>query len=239
MDKKTPAKKTTTPDHKETAKETAKHEDTHEHAHPHEGDSCCGGKKKSKDECCGKGDCCNDELDETLHEEMQDSCCGGHDHGHEHVQKTVVKAKKKNTSGIVEDGNLVVIHYTGSLDSGEEFDSSRQREPIEFVIGSHNVIPGFENAIIGMKKGSKKKIVIEALDAYGDSNPELMQEVPKVALGDITPEVGMMLALQHPMSPQPIPVRIAKVTEETVTIDMNHPLAGQRLHFDLELVDIK
>ncbi len=257
MATKAPAKKTTTPAHKETVKHEAKHEDAHEHkhahdehnhaheehehTHKHEEGSCCGNKKKSKDECCGKGDCCKDDLDEVLHEEMEDSCCGGHEHAHEHehVQKTVIKPTKKNTSGIVEDGNMVSIHYTGTLDSGETFDSSLGREPIEFVLGSQSVIPGFEKAVLGMKKGAKKKVVIETLDAYGDSNPELFQEVPREALGDITPEEGMMLALHHPMSPAPVPVKIVKVTPETVTIDMNHPLAGQRLHFDLELVDIK
>jgi len=161
-----------------------------------------------------------------------------HDDGHD-IPHTTVKVKKPNTSGVVEDGNVVRIHYTGTLDSGETFDSSKGREPIEFVIGEHNVIPGFEQAIVGMKKGDKKSIVLESKDAYGDVNPQLRQEVPRQALSGIEPEVGMVLALQHPMTPQPIPVKVVDVKTETVTIDMNHPLAGQRLHFDLELVEVR
>ncbi|HIH24910.1 TPA: peptidylprolyl isomerase [Candidatus Woesearchaeota archaeon] len=155
------------------------------------------------------------------------------------VPRTKVKPHKPNTSGIVEDGNIVVLHYTGTLDSGEKFDSSEGKEPIEFAVGSGVVIPGFDAAVIGMRKGEKKKVTIEAKDAYGDPNPAMRQEVPKHALGDITPEVGMLLALHHPMAPQPIPVKVVAVTAETITIDMNHPLAGQRLHFTLEIVDIK
>lgn len=158
-----------------------------------------------------------------------------HDHD---MPKTTVKGRKNNTSGVVEDGNLVKVHYTGTLDSGEVFDSSKGREPIEFTVGEHAVIKGFEDGVLGMKKGEHKKIVIESQDAYGDVNPELRQEVPREALGDINPEVGMMLALQHPMAPQPIPVKVVAVNSESVTIDLNHPLAGQRLHFALELVEL-
>lgn len=162
----------------------------------------------------------------------------GHDHGHD-VPHTKVAARKANTTGVAEEGNIVLVHYTGTLDNGETFDSSEGRDPIEFPIGSHTVIKGFEEALLGMKKGDKKKITIEADDAYGQPNPQLRQEVPKEALGDIKPEVGMMLALQHPMAPQPIPVRVVAVSDETVTIDLNHPLAGERLHFELELVEIR
>jgi FKBP-type peptidyl-prolyl cis-trans isomerase 2 len=162
----------------------------------------------------------------------------GHDHAHD-IPHTKVTPRKANTSGLAEDGNVVLVHYKGTLDSGEMFDSSEGRDPIEFVLGEHMVIRGFEEAITGMKKGETKKIVIESREAYGDVNPELRQDVPREALGEITPEVGMMLALQHPMAPQPIPVKVVNVTPETVTIDLNHPLAGQRLHFDLELVEIR
>jgi peptidylprolyl isomerase len=155
------------------------------------------------------------------------------------MPRTAVKPRKPNTSGMVEEGNIVFVHYTGTLDSGETFDTSRGREPIEFVVGEHAVIRGFEEGVRGMKKGESKRITIEPQDAYGDVNPELQQEVPRQALGDIQPEVGMMLALQHPMAPQPIPVKIVAVNPETVTLDLNHPLAGQRLHFDLEVIEIR
>ena len=170
----------------------------------------------------------------------------GHDHaghsheGHDHAEmpKTKINVRKPNTSGVIEEGTTVRVHYKGTLDSGEMFDTSEGRDPIEFVVGEHAVIRGFEDALVGMKKGDKKKVAIEAAEAYGDVNPELRQEVPREALGQIEPEVGMMLALQHPMAPQPIPVKIIAVSPETVTIDLNHPLAGERLHFELEVVEL-
>jgi peptidylprolyl isomerase len=167
----------------------------------------------------------------------------GHDHAHDHahdsVPHTAVKPRQKNTTGIAAEGDTVSVHYTGTLENGETFDSSEGRDPIEFVLGAHMVIKGFEEAITGMKKGEKKSVKIAPKEAYGDQNPELRQEVPREALGDIKPEVGMMLALNHPMAPQPIPVKIAAVSDATVTIDMNHPLAGETLNFNLELVDLK
>lgn len=185
-------------------------------------------------------------TDKHTHEHSHDHA--GHDHsheGHDHAHHdgemphTKVTPSKPNTSGIAEDGNVVLVHYKGTLDSGEMFDSSEGRDPIEFALGSHAVIKGFEDAVLGMRRGDKKEIVIEAAQAYGDVNPQLRQDVPREALGDITPEVGMMLALNHPMAPQPIPVKIVGVTPEAVTIDLNHPLAGERLHFEIELVEIK
>lgn len=187
------------------------------------------------------------------HESKEHSCCGGHGEcaceqegmergcgcAHGEMKKVKITPRKPNTTGIAGDGDVVLVHYTGTLDSGETFDSSEGREPIEFVLGEHAVIRGFEEGVAGMKVGDKKKVTIEPEDAYGDVNPQLQQEVPKEALGDIEPEVGMMLALHHPAAPQPMPVKIVAVGEGSVTIDMNHPLAGQRLHFDLELVEIK
>lgn len=216
-----------------------KKDDTHKDAMKMD-DGCCGGHGKKEGECCrGMGEECQCKGDEHDH--------AGHDHGHSHaghehahgMPHTKVAPRKPNTSGVAEEGNIVLVHYTGTLDSGETFDSSNGREPIEFALGSHAVIKGFEDAVLGMKKGDKKEIVIEAQDAYGDPNPELRQEVPRQALGDIQPEVGMMLALNHPMAPQPIPVKIMAVTPETITIDLNHPLAGERLHFEIELIEIR
>ncbi len=202
----------------------------HKKDHDHEGCGC--GRNKSEDDACCGGD------------KESEGCCGsgacGCDHGHdEPVRKTAVKPRAPNTTGIAGEGDVVLVHYTGTLDDGSEFDSSRDRDPLELTLGEHQVIKGFEKELAGMKKGEKKQITIEAADAYGDENPELRQSVPREALGDIQPEVGMMLALQHPAAPMPIPVRIVEVDDKTVTIDLNHPLAGKRLHFALELVGIQ
>ena len=196
----------------------------HKKDHDHEGCGC-GHDKSADDACCGGGGACG--------------CGHGHDETDAPVRKTVVKPRVPNTTGIAGEGDVVHVHYTGTLDDGSEFDSSRDRDPLELTLGEHQVIKGFEQGLAGMKKGEKKQITIEAADAYGDENPELRQSVPREALGDIQPEVGMMLALQHPAAPMPIPVRIVEVDDKTVTIDLNHPLAGKRLHFALELVGIQ
>ena len=208
----------------------------HDHSHTHDGCGCGHEHGKKEKACCGDGSCGKGECG-CAHEHGHEH---GHEHSHEHVHTTSLKARVPNTTGIVGEGDVVLVHYTGTLDDGSEFDSSIDRDPIEFVMGEHRVIKGFELGLKGMKKGEKKKITIEAMDAYGDVNPELQQDVPREALGDdLTPEVGMMLAMQHPAAPTPIPVRVAAVTDETVTLDLNHPLAGKRLHFALEVVDIK
>lgn len=141
----------------------------------------------------------------------------------------------------MEDGKKVHIHYTGKLDDGTTFDSSEGKDPLVFEMGAKQVIPGFENAVKEMKEGEKKSIKIEAKDAYGEPKPELIQEVPKEALGEIADKVkvGMVLGMNHPASPQPIPARVIEVNDKTVKMDINHPLAGKNLNFDLELVKIE
>jgi len=134
--------------------------------------------------------------------------------------------------------DTVQVHYTGKLTSGEEFDSSAGREPLSFTLGSGQVIPGFENAVVGMSVEEKKTITIPSEEAYGPKNPELIQEVPKANFPDhITPEVGLELMAQQPGGQQ-INVKIVEITESDIIIDANHPLAGEDLVFDIELVGI-
>lgn len=136
-------------------------------------------------------------------------------------------------------GDTVRIHYTGKLDDGTQFDSSSGREPLEFALGSGQVIPGFDNAVDGMAVGESKTVTIPPAEAYGDKHPQLVQDVPKSALPpEIEPQVGMQLQSQTPDG-QTIPLLITEVAEEKITVDGNHPLAGQDLTFDIELVEIK
>ena len=138
----------------------------------------------------------------------------------------------------VEEGNSVKVHYTGKLKTGEVFDSSEDRDPIEFEIGKQQMIPGFENAVVGMEEGGTKTVEIDSGDAYGDINDELFIEVPKSELpDDITPEVGMQLQVQQQSGKQ-VPVQINEVNESSITLDANHPLAGKDLVFDIEVVEI-
>jgi peptidylprolyl isomerase len=135
-------------------------------------------------------------------------------------------------------GDTVKIHYTGTLDDGSEFDSSAGREPLEFSLGGGQVITGFDNAVDGMAVGESKTVTIPPGEAYGERNEQLLQEVPKSSLpDDMKPEVGMQLQSQSPDG-QIMNLVIAEVTEESVMLDANHPLAGQALTFAIELVEI-
>ena len=135
-------------------------------------------------------------------------------------------------------GDTVKIHYTGTLDDGTQFDSSAGRDPLEFTLGSGQVIPGFDKAVEGMIVGDKKSVNIPAEDAYGERHDEMVQEVPKEALPeDLNPEVGMPLQAQAPDG-QMVNLTIVGVEDESIIVDGNHPLAGQALNFDIELVEI-
>lgn len=135
-------------------------------------------------------------------------------------------------------GDTVKIHYTGTLADGTKFDSSAGREPLEFAIGSGQVIPGFDSAVDGMAVGDNKTVDIPPEEAYGQRHDQLIQQVPKSALPEeITPEAGMQLQSQSPDG-QIMNLVVTEVAEETITVDGNHPLAGETLTFDIELVEI-
>lgn len=138
----------------------------------------------------------------------------------------------------VKDGDTVKVHYTGTLEDGTVFDTSREREPLEFTLGGGQLIPGFEKAVLGMAEGDTTEVSIESGDAYGERRDDLELEVSKSDLPDnIEPEVGMQLQMQQEEG-RAIPVQITDVEEEYVTLDANHPLAGKDLNFEIELVEI-
>lgn len=136
-------------------------------------------------------------------------------------------------------GDKISVHYTGKLTDGTLFDSSAEREPLEFEIGSGMVIKGFDEGVTGMSVGEKKTVHIPAAEAYGDMNPEYMAIFNKAEIpSDIPYEVGMQLNMHQDGSGQVMPVTVVEVTDTTITLDANHPLAGKDLIFDLELVSI-
>jgi peptidylprolyl isomerase len=140
--------------------------------------------------------------------------------------------------GNAKTGDTVKIHYTGTLDDGTQFDSSAGRDPLEFELGGGQVIPGFDTAVEGMAVGESKSVRIEPEQAYGPRHDQLMQQVPRDQLpDDLSPEVGMALQSQSPDG-QVMVLMVAAVDEATITVDANHPLAGQVLNFDIELVEI-
>jgi peptidylprolyl isomerase len=139
---------------------------------------------------------------------------------------------------VAKTGNTVKVHYTGKLDDGTVFDSSVNREPLEFTIGDGKLIPGFDNAVNGMKVGEKSTVKIPAEEAYGPHYEQLVQIVNRTDLPpELKPEVGQHLeAVQQ--DGNVINVTVTNVDEKSITIDANHPLAGKELTFELELVEI-
>ena len=139
----------------------------------------------------------------------------------------------------VEKGSKVKVEYTGTLEDGTEFDSSvKHGKPIEFEAGSGQMIKGFDDAIIGMEVNEEKEITLKPEEAYGNPNPQMVKEVPREQLPkEEEPKEGMMLMVGLPNGAQ-IPAKIAEVGEETVKIDLNHPLAGKTLHFKLKVVEV-
>ena len=135
-------------------------------------------------------------------------------------------------------GDTVRIHYTGKLSDGTEFDSSEGRDPLEFSLGSGNVIPGFDDAVDGMSVGDEKTVTIPPEHAYGPKHEQLIQDVPKTALPpDLSPEVGMRLQSRTPDG-RTMHLVVTDVADESITVDGNHPLAGEDLTFDIKLVAI-
>lgn len=134
----------------------------------------------------------------------------------------------------IEDNKVVSVHYTGTLpDSGEIFDSSEGRDPLTFLVGHKQMIPGFERELMGSKVGDKVEFTLTSDDAYGEYNPDAIQQVPKEMFGEITPEVGM--TLESDMGP----FRVTIVEDENVTVDFNHALAGKSLTFNVEIVEMR
>ena len=135
-------------------------------------------------------------------------------------------------------GDKVRLHYTGTLEDGTTFDSSSGRAPLEFTVGSGEIIPGLDREIPGMAVGDRKQVTIQPADAYGDADPARQQVVPRDQIpAHIPTDPGTQLELQTPDG-QAVQVVVAERTETEVTLDANHPLAGKALVFDVELVEI-
>lgn len=136
-------------------------------------------------------------------------------------------------------GDTVRVHYTGKLEDGTVFDSSEGSDPLEFTIGEGEVIPGFENAVVGMEPGQKKTVTIPADEAYGFHQDELIATVGRDQFpDDVKPEMGQQYEMQRDDG-ETFVMTVTEITDDEVTLDANHPLAGEDLTFDLELVGIE
>lgn len=140
---------------------------------------------------------------------------------------------------VIENGDTVQVHYTGTLADGTEFDSSRDRAPLEFTVGEGQVIPGFEEVVRGLEAGDTETATLQPEDAYGERDEQRLIEVERDQLPDeIEPEIGMQLEIQQPNG-RPARVSITEIGEENVTLDANHPLAGKELTFEIEVLEVE
>ncbi|MGB1797646.1 MAG: FKBP-type peptidyl-prolyl cis-trans isomerase [Candidatus Poseidoniaceae archaeon] len=135
---------------------------------------------------------------------------------------------------IVEKDAVASVHYTGTLpESGEVFDTSEGRDPLTFLVGHQQMIPGFEEELMGAQKGERRTFTLEPERAYGEKIAEAVQQIPAEMFGDITPEPGMTLMSDVG------PFNVVSVDGDTVTVDFNHKLAGETLQFSVEVVDVR
>lgn len=138
----------------------------------------------------------------------------------------------------VKHGDTVTIHYTGYLKDGSEFESTNGKEPLTFTIGRGEVIPGFEKGVIGMHEGDVKSILIPPEDAYGDSNKNARVSMERSKIpSEIKPEIGMKLQARARNGTIKL-VTVTDITDDKITVDVNHPLAGQELTFEVKLLKI-
>lgn len=145
---------------------------------------------------------------------------------------------KNNNTVVVSEGKAVKVNYTLKVD-GKVFDSSVGRKPVEFTAGSHQMIPGFEKGVMGMKAGQKKSFSVSPAEGYGPEDPKAIRSIPKSQIPpDIKPKAGMLLDTKK-KNGQRVPVKVVKVNKDAVVINFNHPLAGKTLKYDVEVLEIK
>lgn len=139
---------------------------------------------------------------------------------------------------MIQEGQFAAIHYTGSLDDGQAFDSSFGGQPFEFQVGSGSVIPGLDKAVIGMKVDDEKDVSVEPNEAYGEYDDSLIHSVPKDEMkANFEPAEGMAISVMLESGAR-VPAFIKEITDSDIIIDLNHPLAGKTLHFHIKIVDI-
>jgi peptidylprolyl isomerase len=156
----------------------------------------------------------------------------------DHPEVSVKEVRKESETTNARQGNSVRVHYKGTLKDGTVFDSSEGCDPLAFTIGEGQVIPGFEDAVIGMSQGETRTVVIAADQAYGPHLKEMVVDVNRKQFPEhVTPAIGQVFQLRRPDG-EPIRVAITGISESTVTLDANHPMAGKDLTFEIQLMEI-
>lgn len=148
------------------------------------------------------------------------------------------QSTKKEDRKVVKDGSQVFVQYTLSGENGKLIESNKGKEPLKYTHGQHQIIPGLEKGLAGMKVGDEKRVKVKPEDAYGPVNKEAFQEFPKEKIPPEGLKVGAVLTAKGPQG-QVVPVRVHEIKEKTVVLDMNHPMAGKTLFFDVKVLDIQ
>ncbi|HEY7219745.1 MAG TPA: peptidylprolyl isomerase [Candidatus Binatia bacterium] len=147
-------------------------------------------------------------------------------------------AEKAKNDRVVKDGMMVSLDYTLKSPDGKLIETSKGREPLKYIHGQKMMIPGLEKELTGMKVGGEKHVTVKPEDAYGKINPNAVQEVPKEKIPPNALKVGAVLAARSPEG-MVVPMTVKEIKEKTVVMDMNHPMAGKTLVFDVKIVDIQ
>ncbi len=156
--------------------------------------------------------------------------------GHGDINRTGPEGKTFMTEAI-KSGDTIAVDYTGKIEDGDVFDSSEGKQPLTFTVGAGMLIKGFDQAVVGMKKGESKTVTIPPEMGYGPRDENAMVQIPRAQFPDDMPlSEGLELYLQNPQG-QPVPARVAAMTDESVTMDVNHFLAGKTLVFDITVAD--
>jgi len=151
---------------------------------------------------------------------------------------TAVSAQNNKDEKVIKDGSVVSLQYTLSGDDGKTIESNKGKEPLKYTQGQHQIIPGLEKELTGMKVGGEKRIKVKPEDAYGPIDPKAVQEFPKEKIPPEGQKVGAILTARGPQG-QAIPVKVKEVKEKTVVLDMNHPMAGKTLVFDIKVLEVE
>jgi FKBP-type peptidyl-prolyl cis-trans isomerase SlyD len=151
---------------------------------------------------------------------------------------SAASAQAPSSGNVIKDGSMVSLEYTLTGDDGKVIDSNKGKEPLRYVDGREQIIPGLEKALEGLPAGAEKKVTVKPEDGYGQVDPKNFQEVPKEAVPADSLQVGTTLVAQNAQGQQ-FPVRVHEIKEKTVVMDMNHPLAGKTLYFEVKVLDVK
>jgi FKBP-type peptidyl-prolyl cis-trans isomerase SlyD len=139
---------------------------------------------------------------------------------------------------IIQDGSIVSIEYTLTDESGNVIDSNAGKEPLTYIQGAGQIVRGLEQELAGLKVGDRKKVQVKPEEGYGLPNPKAFQEIPREQIPPDAQKVGAMLMTKSPQG-QPLAMRVHEVKDKTIVVDLNHPLAGKTLNFDVKVTDIK